>query len=72
LKETENSLQNYKNTPILACWGMKDFCFHGGFLKSWQQKLPHIIAHKFEESGHYLLEDNLEGCRSKIEPFLFG
>lgn len=72
LKETENSLQNYKNTPILACWGMKDFCFHGGFLKSWQQKLPHIIAHKFEESGHYLLEDNFEGCRSKIEPFLFG
>lgn len=72
LQETENSLQSYKNTPILACWGMKDFCFHGGFLKNWQEKLPHITAHKFEESGHYLLEDNFEGCRSKIEPFLFG
>ena len=31
LKETENSLKKYKQTPILACWGMKDFCFHGRF-----------------------------------------
>ncbi len=72
LKETEDSLKNYHDTPILACWGMKDFCFHGGFLDSWQKRLPHIIAHKFENAGHYLLEDDFEGCRSKIEPFLFN
>lgn len=72
LKETENSLKKYKETPILACWGMKDFCFHGGFLTNWQNRLPHIIAHKFENAGHYLLEDNFEDCRSKIEPFLFN
>ena len=72
LQETADSLNSYNQTPIIACWGMKDFCFHGGFLKEWQQRLPHIVAHKFTNSGHYLLEDDLEGCRSKIEPFLFG
>ena len=71
-QETETSLSKYTNTPILACWGMKDFCFHGGFLKAWQDKLPHIVSHKFEMSGHYLLEDDFESCLSKIEPFLFS
>ena len=72
LKETESSLGNYNKTPILACWGMKDFCFHEGFLKGWQKRLPHIITHKFDDAGHYLLEDKFEDCRSKIEPFLFS
>ena len=72
LKETENSLKKYEKTPILACWGMKDFCFHGGFLDEWIKKLPHITSHRFEDAGHYLLEDKFEDCRSKIEPFLFG
>ena len=72
LRETADSLKSYNQTPILAYWGMKDFCFHEGFLKEWQKRFPHMQTHKFENSGHYLLEDNYEGCRSKIEPFLFG
>ncbi|MDG0965172.1 MAG: alpha/beta fold hydrolase [Opitutales bacterium] len=72
LEETADSLDSYSKTPILACWGMKDFCFHPGFLKEWEKRLPHIESHKFTNSGHYLLEDDFEGCRSKIEPFLFG
>ena len=38
----------------------------------WIKKLPHITSHRFEDAGHYLLEDKFEDCRSKIEPFLFG
>lgn len=72
LKETSDSLASYNKTPVLACWGMKDFCFHPGFLKEWEKRLPHIKSHEFPNSGHYLLEDDFEGCRSKIEPFLFG
>ena len=72
LQETEESLKNYEGTPKIACWGMKDFCFHGGFLKIWTNIFPEMVVYKFSESGHYLLEDDLEGCRSKIEPFLFS
>lgn len=72
LQETADSLVHYKDTPVLACWGMRDFCFHGGFLKEWRHFMPHLVAQEFENSGHYLLEDDYDGCRSKIEPFLFG
>jgi len=71
LKETENSLQRYLETPALACWGMDDFCFHEGFLKQWESHWPHLQSHRLSQTGHYLLEDNLEECRSLIEPFLF-
>ena len=27
LQETADSLGHYKDTPVLACWGMRDFCF---------------------------------------------
>jgi haloalkane dehalogenase len=72
LKKTEASLKKYLNTPVLSCWGMKDFCFHSGFLKEWEDIWPHMKVHRMEESGHYLLEDSFNACRLKIEPFLLG
>ena len=72
LKETEASLKNYLDTPILSCWGMKDFCFHPGFLGKWEEIWPHLKAHRMEDTGHYLLEDSFDACRSKIEPFLLS
>ena len=70
LVETENALSRFSQTPAIACWGMKDFCFHEGFLKEWEKRWPHMKAHRIEKAGHYLLEDSLEACRSVIEPFL--
>ena len=51
---------------------MKDFASMEDFLKIWTNIFPEMVVYKFSESGHYLLEDDLEGCRSKIEPFLFS
>ena len=72
LSETEKSLNQYAQTPAMACWGMKDFCFHPGFLEEWEKRWPHLKSHRIEQAGHYLLEDAFEECRSKIEPFLFN
>lgn len=72
LKETEASLSKYLNIQILSCWGMKDFCFHPGFLSKWEEVWPHMKTHRLKDSGHYLLEDSFDTCRSKIEPFLLG
>jgi len=72
LSETEKSLNQYAQTPVMACWGMKDFCFHPGFLEEWEKRWPHLKSHRIEQAGHYLLEDAFEECRSKIEPFLFN
>lgn len=72
LQATADKLTLFKSTPAIACWGMKDFCFHEEFLKKWEQIWPHMVTHRFEDSGHYILEDSFKEVRSKIEPFLFG
>lgn len=70
LIETEKALSKFSQTPAIACWGMKDFCFHGGFLEKWEKHWPHMKVHRIEQAGHYLLEDSLDTCNSIIEAFL--
>jgi len=72
LESTANKLHAFNSTPTIACWGMRDFCFHGEFLKEWQDRWPSMETYRFEQAGHYLLEDCFEEVRSKMEPFLFG
>ena len=72
LQSTAEKLKAFSTTPVMACWGMKDFCFHGGYLKKWEEQWPHIISHRFAGSGHYILEDSFEDVRAKVEPFLFA
>jgi pimeloyl-ACP methyl ester carboxylesterase len=71
LEKTSQQLANFTGTPSMACWGMKDFCFHGGFLNEWKKRWPNLDVHRLEDLGHYLLEDSFEDVRSKVEPFLF-
>ena len=70
LKQTEELLDQLSNTPVLACWGMRDFCFHSGFLQKWKKRLPHLEPYPLNDAGHYLLEDDFENCRGKITSFL--
>ena len=72
LADTGKRLEAFSTTPVMTCWGMKDFCFHQGFLKRWEEIFPKIETHRFNDCGHYILEDDFEGVRSKIEPFLYG
>ena len=47
-------------TPTLLLWGMRDFCFHEAFLTRFQSLIPHAQSIRFENAGHYLLEDAKE------------
>lgn len=71
LLQTEKSFTQLSNTPVLACWGMKDFCFHSGFLEEWKKRLPHLEPYPLNDAGHYLLEDDFDNCMGKITSFLF-
>ncbi len=56
--------------PAAIAWGMGDFCFHGDFLKKWQEIFPDAPTLTLEGAGHYILEDEpLRVCRF-IEEFL--
>ena len=60
------SLSQFSNLPMLICWGMKDFVFDHHFLTQWQQRFPDAVVHKFDDCGHYILED----AKEEVVPFI--
>ena len=48
LTETENSLPQLTEKEVMACWGMKDFCFHPEFLKKWKEIIPSMQVFEYQ------------------------
>lgn len=57
LCEIERSLERFADRPMLICWGAKDFCFNDWFLDEWIRRFPQAMVHRFEDAGHYVVED---------------
>ena len=57
VKHVDDNLFKLKNIPMLICWGMKDFVFNETYLDEWRKRFPDAIVHRFEDAGHYILED---------------
>jgi acyl-CoA synthetase (AMP-forming)/AMP-acid ligase II/pimeloyl-ACP methyl ester carboxylesterase len=53
----ESRLKLLRDVPKLFCWGMKDFVFCSRFLAEWLRHFPDADVHRFEDAGHYVLED---------------
>jgi cis-3-alkyl-4-acyloxetan-2-one decarboxylase len=66
----ERSLAQFRSTPALICWGLKDLVFDADFLAQWQQHLPQAEVHRFEDAGHYVLEDAGEEIIAHVRSFL--
>lgn len=62
-------LGQFRNTPTLIAWGMKDFVFDRHFLEAWIQYLPKSVVYRFEDSGHYVLEDQQEAIGRLVLDF---
>jgi haloalkane dehalogenase len=70
LQAVEEGLLNFTSTPILICWGMKDWCFNESFLKTWIEKFPNAEIVRLKDAGHYVLEDAHEQILPKISEFM--
>lgn len=70
LVKVEKGLEKLQQKPMLICWGGRDFCFHDAFYQEWKQRFPQAESHYFPEAGHYLLEDEFDAVRERIECFL--
>jgi pimeloyl-ACP methyl ester carboxylesterase len=70
IEETEEALPKLARTPTLICWGMKDFVFSPEFLEDWQRLMPHAEVHRFDDAGHYILEDAAQEVIPLIDRFL--
>jgi len=57
LNEIERRLPELRSHPVLLCWGMRDFVFTPDFLRRWLGIFPDARTVRFDDAGHYLLED---------------
>lgn len=67
---TGERLSAFADTPCLLAWGLRDFVFDHHFLEEWQRRLPHAEVHRYEDCGHYILEDAAPGLIDIIAEFL--
>ena len=67
--EVQEHLDQFWNTPTLIAWGMKDRVFDKHFLNTWIKYLPTARVFRFEDSGHYILEDQQEAIGKLVLDF---
>lgn len=66
IQQIEASLPEFADRPMLICWGGRDFCFNDGYLAQWQRRFPDAAVHRFDDAGHYVVED----ARDRILPIM--
>lgn len=70
LKQIEASLPLLRDRPMIIFWGAKDFCFTDRFLNGWIARFPEATVHRFEDAGHYVVEDAHEHILPLVSEFL--
>ena len=72
MKETGDALIHLSDKPMLICWGLKDFVFDHQFLDEWVRRFPSAEVQRFEDCGHYILEDAGEEIIPLVRKFVGG
>jgi pimeloyl-ACP methyl ester carboxylesterase len=70
LTETAERLQLLRDKPMLLCWGLRDFVFDQHFLAEWERRFPQAQVQRFDDAGHYVLEDATAEIVSAVEQFI--
>ena len=70
INETAGNLHKLRSVPMLICWGMRDFVFDGQFLDEFARRFPDAEIHRFDNAGHYILEDAGDEIIPLITTFL--
>ena len=72
MKKTGDALMNLADKPMLICWGLRDFVFDRHFLDEWIRRFPNAEVERFEDCGHYVLEDAAEEIIPLVRQFVDG
>lgn len=72
VQEVQEGLPRFADRPMLICWGMKDFVFDVHFLNEWVRRFPQAEVHRFDDAGHYALEDAGDEVLGLIRNFLLA
>jgi len=70
VSEAQAGLEHFRQTPTLLLWGIRDFVFDADYLEEWRRRMPHAQTHRYEQSGHYVLEDARDEILARVEAFV--
>ena len=56
--------------PKLLMWGMKDWCFRPECLDRFVGHWPDAEVHRYDDGGHYVLEDKRDQILPAVSEFL--
>ena len=70
VQETADALPGLTRKPMLIGWGMRDFVFGHQFLAEWERRFPQAAVHRFEDCGHFVLEDAGEELIPLVRDFV--
>ena len=70
LKRIEDQLHELSDKEIHLCWGMKDWCFRPECLERFIQHWPNANVVRFENAGHYVLEDEIDSIKLLFKQWL--
>ena len=57
LQRIAKDLPCLANRPMSILWGERDWCFTPAFRRVWQERFPAAEVHRFEQAGHWVIED---------------
>ena len=72
LKAVEDGLEQFRESPTLLIWGMKDWCFTPAFYDEFCKRFPWALTYPIEDAGHYIFEDRLDELLAVSTGFLSG
>ncbi len=70
LVQVEAGLAQFKQHPMLLCWGKHDYVFTDEFLADWQRRFPQARTEYYEQAGHFVVEDARTEIIAAMEGFL--
>ncbi len=57
VESIDRQLATFHDIPVSIFWGGKDWCFSDYFLQEWLVRFPHAEVWRFDDAGHFVLED---------------
>jgi haloalkane dehalogenase len=70
VEQTAAGLARLKEKPMLICWGLQDFIFDEHFLAEWERRFPEARVCRYEDAGHYILEDAFDEVAAEVTQFI--
>ena len=70
LQNIDENLFRFGQTPLLICWGKRDFIFDDDLLEQWIKRFPASEVHQFPDAGHFVFEDDSDSIVALVRDFL--